>query len=94
MELMSVNPPSFLHRALQGMADRKRNGGRPGQTCRPAVERDLGNLRVDTVVETKLVFNVIKATGLCSTVQQKFLAVLDVFSSPQPLPTHWRPKEH
>ena len=35
------------------------------------------NLRVDTVVEGKLAFKLVKTTGHCSTVHGKFLIVLD-----------------
>ena len=36
-----------------------------------------GTLRVDTVVEDKLVFKLVKTTGHCSTVHGKFLIVLE-----------------
>ena len=35
-------------------------------------------LRVDTAVETKLDFKLVKTTGHCSTVRGKFLVVLDL----------------
>ena len=50
-------------------------------------------LRVDTVVEDKLAFKLVKTTGHCSTVYRKFLQVLD-FLVLQHLPTYWSPKEH
>ena len=38
-------------------------------------------LRVDTVVETKLASKLVKSTGLCSTVQRKFLMVLNFLAT-------------
>ena len=38
-------------------------------------------LRVDMIVETKLAFKRVKATGHCSTVHGKFLILLDILVS-------------
>ena len=47
---------------------------KPGFNTRSSL---TGDLRVDTVLETKLAFKLVKTTGLCSTVHGKFLIVLD-----------------
>ena len=41
-------------------------------------EGDVKALRVDTAVETKLDFKLVKTTGHCSTVHGEFLVVLDL----------------
>ena len=45
------------------------------------VSAEGGGLRVDTVMETKLDFKLVQATGHCSTVHGKFLIVLDFLAT-------------